>query len=276
MTDPSPPAADPPTPPGHPDPSAAARPRSPWDPPVGTPSPALPPPLPDALPPPLPPLGVPPAGAPPAPTPVTDDGPPPPPWGVAEPAPWTPSPPGSAGVPTFGGSAGAGSSGAPEPLRGVRGQRYGGPRYNAKVIFSVLGLLGLLITIGIMGVLSGTVMGDLGGGGDRSGNDALRELTTPTTAPTGTGPVTTAAPGVTAQVGPSGPTGAATAASCASDRDTVHTAAEAYKVMNGSYPPDLATLIASGLLQADAPVHVELHVEGDVLSVVGTGPCTGG
>lgn len=167
---------------------------------------------------------------------------------------------------------GGGAASTAEPIRGVRGQRYGGPRYSAKMIFSVLGLLGLLITVAIMAILSGRVMGDLGGG-DRSVDDALH-LSSTTTTP-GAPPVTSADPGA---AGPgsagTGPVAAGEAQACATNIRTVETAAQAYEAMNGSYPPDVATLIGAGLLvPPERPLNVELHVVAGTPEVVGTGPC---
>ena len=78
-----------------------------------------------------------------------------------------------------------------------------------------------------------------------------------------------------AGVSPAGPVGAAEAGACAADRETVSTAVEAYHVMNGSYPPDVQSLLDAGLVSFDGPVDMELHINGDTVVVVGTGPCAG-
>ena len=41
--------------------------------------------------------------------------------------------------------------------------------------------------------------------------------------------------------------------------------------MNGSYPPDVQSLLDAGLVSFDGPVDMELHINGDTVVVVGTG-----
>ncbi|HMR96541.1 MAG TPA: hypothetical protein PKE05_13465 [Microthrixaceae bacterium] len=247
MTDPSAPG-----PPGDPR-------RSPWDPPAG--------PLPSA-----PPV-FPPSGPPAAPSPAPTVPPPPvpsgegeaPPWGSWTPPPATPGGP----FPSAGASAGA-SAGGSEPLRGVKGPRYGSPRFSGRGILAVFGLLGVLVTLGIMVLLVVRVLDGVGGSsaGDTSDLDGLV-----TTAPAPSGPPSTVSG--PAGASPAGPIGAAEAGACAADRETVSTAVEAYHVMNGSYPPDVQSLLDAGLVSFDGPVDMELHINGDTVVVVGTGPCAG-
>lgn len=216
--------------------------RSPWDPPAG--------PLPSA--PPVPPV---PSGEGEA-----------PPWGSWTPPPATPGGP----FPSAGGPAGA-SAGGSEPLRGVKGPRYGSPRFSGRGILAVFGLLGVLVTLGIMVLLVVRVLDGVGGSsaGEASDLDGLV-----TTVPAPSGPSATTASGP-AGVSPAGPVGAAEAGACAADRETVSTAVEAYHVMNGSYPPDVQSLLDAGLVSFDGPVDMELHINGDTVVVVGTGPCAG-
>ncbi|HNG24059.1 MAG TPA: hypothetical protein PLC03_08860 [Microthrixaceae bacterium] len=214
--------------------------RSPWDPPAG--------PLPSAPPPPVP----------------SGEGEAPP-WGS-----WTPPATPGGPFPSAGGPAGA-SAGGSEPLRGVKGPRYGSPRFSGRGILAVFGLLGVLVTLGIMVLLVVRVLDGVGGSsaGDASDLDGLV-----TTVPAPSGPSATTASGP-AGVSPAGPVGAAEAGACAADRETVSTAVEAYHVMNGSYPPDVQSLLDAGLVSFDGPVDMELHINGDTVVVVGTGPCAG-
>lgn len=164
----------------------------------------------------------------------------------------------------------------------MRGQRYGGPRFGGRGILAVFGLLGILLTVGIMAFLSIQVLGGIGGGGrsdDAAVSDALKDLhgavptDPPVTAVPGAPPTTV--DGGSAQVGSGGPLDAALEARCAADRRTVALAASAYETMNGSYPPDVDTLVAAGLVTSDHPLEVVMHVEGTTMSVVGTGRCAG-
>ncbi|MBS1838419.1 MAG: hypothetical protein JST64_12075 [Actinobacteria bacterium] len=130
----------------------------------------------------------------------------------------------------------------------------------------MFGLLGILVTIAIMALLSVKVLDAMGSSGSKVGPAA-------SAGPTGRAPSSTT-PG-TVELNPAGQVDRARAARCVADRQTVTTAAESYRAMNGSYPPDVATLQAAGLVLSDHPLDLVLHVEGDTLSVVGTGPCTG-
>lgn len=145
----------------------------------------------------------------------------------------------------------------------MKGPRHGSPRFSGRGILAVFGLLGVLVTLGIMVLLVVRVLDGVGGSsaGEASDLDGLV-----TTVPAPSGP---------AGVSPAGPVGAAEAGACAADRETVSTAVEAYHVMNGSYPPDVQSLLDAGLVSFDGPVDMELHINGDTVVVVGTGPCAG-
>lgn len=137
----------------------------------------------------------------------------------------------------------------------------------------MFGLLGVVLTLGIMVLLVIRVLDGVGGSAEVDAPH-LDGLVTTVPAP---GPT---APGATAPTGPatpspSAPTDAAAAAACGADRQTVETAAEAYHVLNGAYPPDVQTLVDAGLVSFDGPVDMELRVEGDAVVVVGAGPCAG-
>lgn len=195
----------------------------------------------------------------------------PPPWGS-----WTE--PGAQPGPGFGVGIGAGAGtgstgGGHEPLRGVRGQRHGGPRFSGRGLLAVFGILGLLVTLAIMAMLAVKVLDGVGG----TGSDAATGLGSATTAVTTPG--STGAGGATT-TGPSGqnattPVQHASAAACDADKDTVQTAAEAYLVTNGTYPRDIAALVAGGFVSSDGPLNMELHVTGGTVVVTGTGPCAG-
>lgn len=137
----------------------------------------------------------------------------------------------------------------------------------------MFGLLGVLVTIGIMAFLAVQVLDGMGGSSDDAGSDDVVVL--PGGAVIGADP-TGGAAGEPAQPGAGSATDAARASACATDKATIATAAEAYQVMNGAYPPDVATLVAEGLVQSDHPLEFELQVHDGVLAVVGTGACADG
>jgi hypothetical protein len=120
----------------------------------------------------------------------------------------------------------------------------------------VFGLLGLLVTIAITAFLVVQVLDGVDGSDDAI--DVQLDPGSPT--------VTT---------GAAGPVDGGRTASCAVAHDTIETAAEAYKITNGTYPADMATLVASGLLVPKGALDFELHVEGDAVVVTGTGGCAG-
>ncbi|UDY37817.1 hypothetical protein [Dermatobacter hominis] len=190
------------------------------------------------------------------PAPASDDLPPrrspwdPPPGAAPPPSP--PSVPPPAPRPPAGGA---------EPPRGVRGQRYGGPRLGGRGALALFGLLGVLVTVGIMAFLAVQVLDGVGGSDDADVGASLGD-------PAG-GPASTVA------LDPTAPSDGAAAAACATTKDTLETAAEAYRSVNGSYPPDLAALVSSGMVDTDGRIDFELRVEGDTLVVTGTGSCAG-
>lgn len=123
-----------------------------------------------------------------------------------------------------------------------------------------LGLLGLLITVAIIGVLAARSMSDVS---DSPAGDVIRNRggASSTAAPEG-GAVTPGA-GDSPQ-----------AASCATERSTIETAAQAFELTVGSPPPDLQAVVDSGLLvPTDVPFRHEIGPDG---AVVGTGACAGG
>ncbi len=140
----------------------------------------------------------------------------------------------------------------------------------------MFGLLGVLVTVGIMVFLAVQVLDGVGGGSGETDSGAGAAVL-PGGVVVGGDPT---AGGATAGEGPQAGTGspadAARASACSTDKATIATAAEAYHVMNGAYPPDVTTLLAEGLVQSDHPLEFELQVQDGVLAVVGTGACAGG
>ena len=163
-------------------------------------------------------------------------------------------------APVGGGGPSAGSSDRPKGPRPVRG-----PKGNAMGWLRGLGLLSILLTIGIMALLSWRVLSDTGGDDDV----AIVRGTTPSTVPGA--PATD--PGAGAQLGEGGSTDQASAAACEVDRATVETAAMAYEVGAGAPPADLQTLVDAGYLKPGLDLQVEITADGTVVS---TGTCAGG
>ena len=124
-------------------------------------------------------------------------------------------------------------------------------------MLGLLGLAGLLVTLGLTAVMGARVLSDLG---DGSGG-----------ATTGAGVTSSSAVGAGGDPGaPAGAPGAGRA----TDRDTLATAVEAYRVLHGSPPPDVAALVASGLLVSPIDTF-ELQVGGTEVTLVGRGACAG-
>ncbi len=151
-------------------------------------------------------------------------------------------------------------------MRGVKPLRHGSPRFSGRGILAVFGILGLLLTLGIMAFLAVQVLDGVSGDSSSGSSDlGTDDITVPTVAP---GSPTDQAPATA-------PTGAADATACRTTLRTVETAAEAYNAINGDYPPDVATLVQEGLLASDQPIDAALRVEGGELVVTGTGRCAG-
>lgn len=152
-------------------------------------------------------------------------------------------------------------------------------------MLAVFSILGLLLTLAIMAFLSMKVLDGVNGTSKTDDNttaSVLAELTTtvPSSVPgsvPGAAPVTPTTAGSPggATGGPAGATGAAKTAACVANARTIETAAEAYNAMNGSYPPDVQTLVDAGLLQSKGPLPFELHVADGAVVVTGTGACAG-
>ncbi len=135
----------------------------------------------------------------------------------------------------------------------------------------MFGLLGILVTVGIMvflvvQVLDGT--GKVSPGVDLGAGSGTETTVAGATTPPG-------APTDPAQPSATTPIDAAARQRCLSDQATVRLAAYSYNAMNGAYPPDVQTLVTEGLLVPDGELNFELQVQGDTLAVVGTGPCAG-
>lgn len=161
--------------------------------------------------------------------------------------------------------AGSGSTGAAGRTRPSGPKPVRGPSGNAMGWMRGLGLLSVLLTVGIMALLSWRILSDTGGGDV----DVVRD---PGPAAAATVPEVVDPTGG-AQLGEGGSTDQAAAAACEMNRRTVETAAEAYAITNGSAPANLEELVASGLLVPDAELQVEITPTGDVVS---TGTCADG
>lgn len=133
-------------------------------------------------------------------------------------------------------------------------------------MLAVFGILGLLLTLGIMAFLAVQVLDGVSTTSSSGSSDLGADDITPTTV---------APDSSTEQAPATAPTEAADATACRVTLRTVETAAEAYNAMNGSYPPDVQTLVTAGLLASDEPIDAELRVEGGALVVTGAGRCAG-
>ena len=127
-----------------------------------------------------------------------------------------------------------------------------------------LGLLGLLLTIGIMAVLSTRSVSGTDDATDLLEGRLPAELTT-TTADTTTADPTTA---------PGAPLDPAAAVVCEANRDVLETAVRAHELTNGAPPPDQQVLVAAGLLEEPVTTH-ELVAGAGGVTVAGIGECAG-
>lgn len=152
----------------------------------------------------------------------------------------------------------AGGSGTPARHKGPRPVR--GPKGNGMGWLRGLGLLSVLLTIGIMALLSWRILSDTGGG-----DVAVVRGNPPSDV--------SVAPDAGVQLGEGGSTDQASAAACEVDRVTVRTAALAYEMTTGAPPADLEDLVESGFLKPDLPLQVEIAPDGTVVS---TGTCAEG
>lgn len=143
-----------------------------------------------------------------------------------------------------------------------------------KVVLSAFGLLGLLASVAIMVVLWDRASNDLGVAGSTppASVGAPSSVARVPGAPVGVPEVPDVGGG--AQLSPSGLRGPEQSVACATNVRTVQQAAETYKVVNGHYPADVATLVAAGLLDGSV-ANLQIQVSGDALKVVGIGPCAG-
>ncbi|MFZ4519567.1 MAG: type II secretion system protein, partial [Microthrixaceae bacterium] len=137
----------------------------------------------------------------------------------------------------------------PQPKRFQNRPSRGGGGGGALRIF---GLVGVLVTIAILGIL------------------AVKVLSGTESAPEATGAATTAAPSPTANP----VTGDASAAACTANRQAVQDAVVAYIAQTGGPPKDLAALVAANYL-TDVPPNIVIvpGMGSGTVQVEGTGPC---
>jgi hypothetical protein len=135
---------------------------------------------------------------------------------------------------------------APQPRR-FRSRP--GRRVSGRAVLGGLGLLGLLLTVGILGLLGARVLSSVD---ERSAPD----LTVPGADPSGSDPATAADP-----------------ARCAADRRSVEAAVQAYTIQNGAPPTDLGEVVAAGLLAE--PVTSFEYRPGASPELIGVEACAG-
>ncbi len=125
-------------------------------------------------------------------------------------------------------------------------------------------MLGLLLTIGILAVLSTRSVSGTDDATDLLEGRLPAELTTTTADPTTADPTT--APGA--------PLDPAAAVVCEANRDVLETAVRAHELTNGAPPPDQQVLVAAGLLEEPVTTH-ELVAGAGGVTVAGVGECAG-
>ena len=125
-------------------------------------------------------------------------------------------------------------------------------------------MLGLLLTIGILAVLSTRSVSGTDDATDLLSGRLPTELTTTTAAPTPAAPTTAAG----------APMDPAAAVVCETNRDVLETAVQAHELTNGAPPADQQVLVAAGLLEAPVTTHELVAGPGGV-TVAGIGECAG-
>lgn len=137
-------------------------------------------------------------------------------------------------APGLGGSSGiSGAGGGTSTYRTPKHLRTsGGPRLRGRGVLAVFGLLGMLLTVGIMVFLFLRVLDGLSADDD---------------------PAVPAVPAIPAIPGgagldPQGATASADAAACSQELETIRVAVQTYEVLHGGAPGSLAELIAQGFL----------------------------
>ena len=145
-----------------------------------------------------------------------------------------------------------------------------GPRFSGRGVLAVFGLLGVLLTVGIMVFLFMKVLDGTDAGGVDTGQPGADSPDAPGL------PAVPLAPGVPdgAQPGTGGATDAAAEAACDQERANIELAIESYTVLHGDPPGSLQVLVDDGLLEPpEGGLSHELSGDG---TVVGTGGCAGG
>ncbi len=173
-------------------------------------------------------------------------------------------------------------AGEPQPYRTPKHLRSSsGPRFSGRGVLAVFGILGVLLTVGIMVLLFVKVIDGVSGDGDgdgTSGTSSSDEPAAGTAEPSGggAGPVVPVAPGSPdgAQLDPDAPLDSTKAAACETERLTIETAAEAYSILEGTRATSVDEIIAQGMLTPpEGGFSHELSPDG---AVVGTGECATG
>lgn len=179
----------------------------------------------------------------------------------------------TAGAGFAGPGTGSGQATGPHAYRTPKNLRTtAGPRFNGRGALAVFGILGLLLTIGIMAflavkVLDGASNANGGTESDRAENDEATDPVTPGL------PAVPAAPGVPggAEIDPNNPSDAARAASCRAESVTIKTAATTFELLQGRPPTSVDELVAAGYLTPEEDGFSHALSAGG--AVVPTGDC---
>lgn len=177
------------------------------------------------------------------------------------------------GVGSSGPAVGGGQSSSSPTYRTPKNLRTsGGPRFSGRGVLAVFGILGVLLTIGIMAFLAVKVLDGMSGqGGSGEDNTAGNvdeggaDLVVPGVPGAPAVPVAPGVPGA-AEMDPGGSTDAARAAECELERATIETAAQAFELLHGSPPSSVDAIVAEGYLRPeDGGFSHELSPDGTVV-----------
>lgn len=143
-----------------------------------------------------------------------------------------------------------------------------GPRFPARALLAVFGILGLVLTLGIMAILGSRIVDSMS---DDSPGSVADQVLPSDLAPD--------EPGGSGGTAPLRGIDASSQASCAVNKATIETAAQAHNLTVGSWPADLQALFDSGMLDpgfaAEASATFTVSPGGNGVVVEGIGGCAG-
>lgn len=156
----------------------------------------------------------------------------------------------AAGAGSAGSTRGSGQSSGPHAYTTPKNLRTStGPRFSGRGVLAVFGILGVLLTVGIMAFLAVKVLDGVSNPNGAEGDDSDANHTPETPVVPGV-PAAPVAPGVPGGAGidPASPTDAARGAACEAERAAVESAAATFELVHGNRPNSVDELVSGGYL----------------------------